>query len=140
MNRLVIIIPLILIMISCRKDRTQEIDITKYKWELQSVTATGSAQEIPEEKKKRENSYILSFQNDSFFSLALSANSAGGHYIIKTKGNITVNSFGAMTEVCCDTEFDNKLLNVIKEVTTYTVGGSTLTFKGAKGEVEFKKK
>ena len=136
---LYIIFPLITGMSSCQKDKTLDINITEFEWELNSITDDGNKVKRPSGDFHRDDAYILRF-SDSTFVLNTTVNSAGGHYKIITKGEINILSYGVMTMVCCETDFDEKMISVFKGMTSYTVKGKTLTFKGDNSEVEFKKK
>lgn len=128
---------------SCRKDTIDEIDITKWTWKLKSVTTNNETFKPQKNEYFRDNAYILDFENDSTFLLNTSVNYAGGIYKIVNKGVINIFSFNEFTKVGTvdnsEKELNNNLLAVFREVTTYEVLGNILTFKGSKGEVEFKK-
>lgn len=130
-----IVVPMLII--SCKKDKTDSLDITEFKWKLKSLTINNET-DTPSEKKK--SSYILGFVNDSIFSLNLSVNTGRGGYLITANGQIIISSYGAGTKVCCENDFDLKLIDVMNAVTAYQVKGNKLILKGDKGEAEFKKK
>ena len=44
-----------------------------------------------------------------------------------------------MSLVCCETDFDIKMLTSFGEVNKYKLIGNTLTFEGSKGKVIFRK-
>lgn len=145
-NQIVLVLVVISIVISsCRKDMTDETDITKFKWELTSiVTKTETLKPKSDlEEYHSANAFILEFSNDSSFRLNTNVNTAGGKYTIIEKGKIDINSYGEFTEVGAtgkDKELNDNLLYVFREVTTYKLFGDNLTFKGIKGEAKFKKK
>lgn len=141
---LFIFFPLLAGMSSCKKDKTLEVDITKFEWVLQEIN-TWSETYKPEKKEYfRENAFVLNFDTDTTFSLNTSVNYAGGKYKMETKGKILIVAYGESSSVgVADTkeqELNQNLINVFKEVTEYKVVGKTLVFKGRKGEIEFKKK
>lgn len=136
--------PLLTGMSSCKKDKTLDLDITKFEWVLQEVN-TGNETFMPEKKEYfTENAFVLKFETDTSFSLNTSINYAGGKYKIETKGEILIAAYGESTSVGAvntkEQELNQNLIDVFKEVTEYKVVGKILVFKGAKGEVEFKKK
>jgi hypothetical protein len=137
---LVILFPLITVMSSCQKDKTLDLDITESMWELKSITDDGNTQKKPSGDFQRRGAYILWFSSDSSFILNTSANLAGGKFKIILKGEIELISYQIMTLACCDTDFDEAMIDVLKRMTTYTVRGKTLTFKGNNSEVKFEKK
>ena len=132
-----VLIPLL--ATGCKKDVTNSIDITVFNWGLKSITTNGENEKKPNEDFSNPNAYILTFKNDSTFKLDLSTNIGGGEYKIKSNGEIIIESYSNFTEIA-QSDFDDKLIEVFNEVTSYKVLGKSLTFKGSKGVVEFKKK
>jgi hypothetical protein len=137
---LFIVFPLITGMCSCNKDLTYDIDITEFQWELQIIYNNEIKHEKPSGDFHRDNAYVLWFSSDSTFMLNTSANYAGGKYRIISKGSIEIINYGIMTLACCETDFDEKMIDVFKKMTSYTVKGNTLNFKGDNSEVEFKQR
>lgn len=139
---LLILFPLITVMTSCKKDKTLDIDITKFEWKLQEIRTGGKTLKPERKDYFRENPFILKFDSDTTFSLNTSVNFAKGKYQIESKGEILIFTYGESTCVgTVDTkeqELNQNLLYVFKEVKKYIVVGETLLFKGTKGEVEFK--
>lgn len=129
----------IIIMISCKKDLTDSTDITESCWKLKSISTNSEKYKAAKEETSRENAYLLIFSNDSIFSLNLSVNYANGGYKIVSNGSIIIYTYQVSSEICCESDFDNKLLETFSLATSYKVINNTLTFKGEKGEIEFKK-
>ena len=125
--------------ISCKKDLTDSINITESNWQLKSIVTNGKKYKASKEDPSQENAYLLIFNNDSIFSLNLSVNYAKGNYNIFSNGAIIINSYQASTKICCENDFDNKLIETFSTVTSYKVINNTLTFKGEKGEIKFTK-
>jgi heat shock protein HslJ len=75
----------------------------------------------------RKDAYILKFINDTTFSLPTSVNYAGGKYVIASNGNVRIN-YNISTEICCENNFDEQMINVINKVNTYYCKGNELTF------------
>lgn len=136
---LFIIFPLITGMSSCQKDKTLDIDVTKFEWELISITQNDVEHKKPKEEFQNPDAYILRFESDSTFWLNFSINTGYGKYRISTNGNIVIDTFDNITRAAMS-DFDKKLLSEFRIVTSYTVKGKTLTFKGNNSEVEFKKR
>ena len=124
-----------LLALSCNKDKTDTLDIKKYKWKLISITINSETSKPKEEKSR----YVLEFLTDSTFSLNLSINSGGGKYKILKKGEIIINIWGS-TKICCDNDFDKKVNSTFPQVITYTVIGNNLIFKINNDKIEFKRK
>ena len=82
---LLMLFPLLTGLAGCQKDKTHELDITKFHWELNSITKNGEKHEKPNEDFHRSNAYILWFSSASTFMLNTSVNYAGGYYKIESK-------------------------------------------------------
>jgi heat shock protein HslJ len=132
----ILFVLILLLALSCRKGKTDTLDITKYKWKLKSVTIN-SETFTPHENKNR---YVLVFVNDSTFNLNLSINSGWGGYKLPTKGDLIILGYSAITEICCENDFDEKLITSINGITKYNVSGRTLILQKAGIKVEFKRK
>lgn len=134
-----ILFPLMTGMSSCQKDKTLDMDITKFDWELKSIRQDGRTHKATKEDSNKPDSYILRFESDSIFQLDFSINTGKGEFEINSKGNIIIMSYTNTTRAAM-TSFDDKLLSVFKKMTSYTVKGKTLIFDGNDSKVEFKKK
>lgn len=141
---LLTLLSLLMSMSSCKKDKTFDIDITRFEWVLQEVDIGNEAFKYEKKKYFRENAFVLKFDTDTTFTLNTSVNYAGGKYKIETKGQVLIVSYSENTQVgAVDTkelELNQNLINTFKEVTEYKVIGKTLMFKSTAGQVEFKKK
>ena len=143
MKRYIVIIFLIILSNSCKKDLTNETDIIKYSWKVKSIIIDNKKTKAPKktyhgEKISNSNAYKLIFNNDSIFYLHASINNLQGKYKISKKGEISIDSIYS-TYVCCDNDFDNNLISIISSIISYKVLGNTLILKGESGEVELKK-
>jgi hypothetical protein len=136
---LLMLFPLLTGMASCQKDKTHELDITKFQWELKLITQNDVEHKKPNEAFQNPDAYILRFESDSTFRLNFSINTGYGNYLISTNGNIAIDSYDNITRAAMS-DFDDKLLYVFRIMTSYTVKGKALTFKGNNSGVEFKKK
>lgn len=136
---LVILFPLLTVMSGCQKDKTPDFDITMFDWELKSIKQDGTTHKATKEDFHKPYSYILKFESDTVFLLDFAINTGKGEYVIITNGEISIVSYTNITRAAM-TDYDNILLSVLKQMTTYTVRGKTLTFKGNNSEVKFKKK
>lgn len=139
-----LIIPIMGGMSSCKKDKTLDLDIAEFSWELKEVrTNSNTFKTVKRKNHFIEDAFVLKFATDSIFSLNTSVNYAGGKCKIITKGNIKVYTYDESTKVgvanAKELELNQNLIEVFKEVTEYKVVGKKLVFKGVKGEVEFKK-
>ena len=127
---LFIILPLMTGTISCQKDPQIDLDITKFQWELESITYDNDKDKKPNGEFNRGNAYILWFSSDTTFALNTSANYAGGKYQIVSKGKINIIDYFAYTMACCETKFDDKMITTFNKMTSYTQEGDHLIFSG----------
>lgn len=133
-----IIFPIVIGMSSCQKDKTLDIDITEFKWELRYIRENVFQRKKPDGNSQTTGSYIFRFESDTNFRLPFWMNDGGGNYLLPTKGSIEIKTYSNWTEAAM-TEFDELLLDRFIKMTSYTVKGNTLTFKGDNSEVVFRK-
>ncbi len=119
-----------IVIISCKKNNTDLIDITDHIWELKYLKVNG-------DKKKPEIKYLLEFKNDSLFMMDFSVNAAGGFYQIRKKGEIEFSNYHAFTEKCCDNDFDRQLSTRLVKTSKYEVIGDELFINGTEEEWKF---
>ncbi|MBN2664536.1 MAG: META domain-containing protein [Bacteroidales bacterium] len=134
MKRISLIFIIAVFLISCEKpeDLTEQINITDFSWSLKSLKENIHNIDF-------EDDYILDFSNDSLFQLNLSVNNAGGNYLISKKGEISFLDFEPFTEMCCENDFDKKLLSNLPTVSEYQVLDNDLILKGDNCEIIFEK-
>ncbi len=118
---------------SCKKESNPNTNIFNSKWELEYI-------KIGNEKIEPSIDYILEFMNDNSFSMNLSVNTAGGTYTMEEENKITILDYSTLTEVCCESDFDDQLLNSFKKVETYNIDGKSLTFSSEDLYLQFKQR
>ena len=62
------------------KNEEQILIITGYKWRLNMIESDGKQLTVTKDEYFREDAYILTFDNDSIFTLNTSVNSAKGKF------------------------------------------------------------
>ncbi len=117
---------------SCAK-KDIYIDLTSNDWEIVKIKKQGESSYT-----KAGASYILSFTNEQTYALKLDVNNCFGDYEITSNGNIVIGHMGC-TEVCCDSEFAQTLLQLFPKMTKYYGKGDELIFEG-EGKIVLKKK
>lgn len=141
LTSLIIFLLLLAGMSSCNK--TANIDITSYSWELKSFKTKGETFKPTKREHLFQQAYILEFDNDTAFTFNTSVNHAMGKYIISQRGKIEIINYREISRAGAadpnEQKFNKSLAEVFNEATFYIVKGRTLTFKGSKGEVNFKK-
>ncbi len=138
---MVIILPLM--AFSCEEEKTNDIDITKWKWELRSVTSGNKNLSPQKNDYLRDDAYLLEFTSDSTFQLSTSVNFAMGSYHIIKNGDISISNYHEITEIATtddyERELNDSLINVFNKVTSYEVINNTLIFKGEVDKMVFDK-
>lgn len=74
--------------VGCQKDITQEIDITQFVWEINSVKIEHTMHHIENQCFFNSESYKLIFKQDGDFQLNTSVNLAMGSFVIEQRGII----------------------------------------------------
>lgn len=118
---------------SCEKESNDNINIANSKWILEYI-------EIGNDVYKPSIDYVLEFSKDSLFFMNLSVNTAGGKYKMEEKNKITILSYSPLTEICCESNFDNKLLTNFIKVQEYNIDGKSLIFSSENLYLGFKMK
>lgn len=99
---------------SCNK--TADIDITEYSWELKSINMEAKLlKNLKEKKFHHPNAYILTFKSDSVLWLSISVNMIRGRYFIPDRGTINIVYYGEHTQVGDAADriiFNDKLLKL----------------------------
>ena len=134
MNRLIFCLGLFLIIFpSCEKENIDtEIDITLNEWKVIKIRKQGELFYL-----SATESYIFEFINDTTFTFNLDVNSCGGQYKIISKGNIKLGCTYC-TEICCDSDYAEELLQLIPNMTKYYGEDNKLIFEG-QGEIILEK-
>ena len=120
-----------LIMWSCEKEDIN-IDIKSNNWEVVKIKKQGESTYT-----KTKESYVLEFTSDTTCTLKLDVNNCFGNYEIINSGNIKINPM-VCTEICCDSDFAEKLLQLFPKMTEYYGKGKELIFEG-QGKIILKK-
>ncbi|MBI4649061.1 MAG: hypothetical protein HY738_21345 [Bacteroidia bacterium] len=130
-------------LVSCRKDLTDTINITEFKWMLKSINIDNEILKPENKDYLRDDAYNLIFESDTNFIFNTSVNIAGGTFNITEKGKISIFLYEEFTEVGTNDNEEKKLnenlILIFSTVTNYKVLGNTLSFKGENSEVKLKK-
>lgn len=125
--------------VGCQKDITQEIDITPFVWEINSVKIGHTMHRIENQYYFNAESYKLIFQQDGNFQLNTSVNLAMGNFVIEQRGIIHFYGYQEITEVGGGNDTDKELLKLIPQVTSYKVKSQRLHLCGDRFEIVLKK-
>ena len=129
---------------ACKKEDLTTIDITQFSWRISSITVDKNKYKTPKEDyhgnsiSNQDSTYLLIFQDGYVFKLDLGLNFGTGKFNIPTLGLFTVESFGT-TYICCDSKFDEYIVQNIKSIQSYQVLNDILILKGDDFEIELEK-
>lgn len=125
---------LLIITISCEKNQHDSDDIYNI-WEAKNFVSVESVAYSKEE----DNTILLSIEESGDYQLQLDVNSCYGSIIKITKSEIELSTAGC-TEICCDSEFSERLVQLLPQVETYSiVGGELHLFVPEWGYISFEK-
>ena len=112
----------LLIVMSCSKDKAKTTaDVLYSSWEVKSFMSIESAAYI----KDDSNKILLIFDQKGTYSLVLDVNHCGGNFTQGDNDQIELDA-PSCTEICCDSEFSQKLATMLPQVTSYGITGPTL--------------
>lgn len=127
-------IPLLFVLcftsVGCQKDITQEIDITQFLWEINSIKINYTMHHVDNQYGSNSESYKLIFKQDGSFQLNTSVNLAMGNFLIDQGGIIHFYGYQEITEVGGGNDTDKELLRLIPQVTSYKVKSQRLHLCG----------
>lgn len=109
------------------------VDLASNDWEVVKIKRQDES-----DYTKAEKSYILKFTNEQTYTFKLDVNDCFGEYETMAYGIINIGQMGC-TEVCCDSEFAQTLLDLFPKMTSYYGKGDELIFEG-EGEMILKQK
>jgi hypothetical protein len=112
---------LILILVSCRKDRNESADTIYNQWEVVDIM---SVESVTYAKKDNFNPLIQFYSNGSV-SLKLDANNCIGDFKLTGYGKIEITLKGC-TEICCDSDFSKKIQETLSQVTSYKMDNNKM--------------
>ena len=111
---------LIVFLISCRQNEILNSTLLTT-WEAKSFISVESVA-YP---KDETNKILLTFGKSSLCNLKLDINTCTSEYTLSQKNLIEIESPGC-SKVCCDSQFSQKLVTMLSQVTSYTIDGKKL--------------
>jgi len=107
----------VVIFFSCNKsdDCSCPADI-RNKWEVTKFMSIESMY------YGKENGYnpILEFKTDGFLNFQLDANEGTGTFEISANNDLEISNLG-WTDMCCDSDFSEKFVEMLPQVTSYSI-------------------
>ena len=107
---------IILIIVSCRKDKIDSAGNIYNQWEVADIM---SVESVLYTKNNNFNPIIQFYKNGSI-SLKLDANNCIGDFILSGNGGIKIILSGC-TEICCDSDFSEKIQQTLSLVDSYEI-------------------
>lgn len=127
------LIALLAICILCSCDKQgSDVDIAPAKWEVISTKVAWHA--FPDRPEKE---YVLELTSEMSYKIVLDVNYCGGKFNKSDSGEIEF-THPACTEACCDSEYAERLMQILREVSRYDVLGGKLILRGD-GEITLKR-
>ena len=120
-------------LIACDKEES-EINIKETKWRIIHVKDIGTTF-----SQRAKEEYILEFSNDNHYSINLDVNDCWGNYNILNDKEIFISGSGC-TEACCDSEFAEDLLELLKKMNKYNIKGDNLFLLSNNQQIKLRKK
>lgn len=106
--------------ISCTKDDEIANDIYR-SWEIVDFMSIESV------AYPKNNNYnpVIQFHDDGKFTLQLDINSCFGSFNLLLGNNIEISEVGC-TLVCCDSDYSEKVITMLPQVTSYSINANQL--------------
>lgn len=116
----IVVLFFILLNVSCDEKHEELIDLNN-SWEVVDFMSIESVMYA----KDKDFSPVIEFHENGTYSLQLDLNSCSGSFeLIREKGiNITA---AGCTKICCDSNFSNKFVLMLPQVTSYLIDGNTM--------------
>ena len=119
-NQVLNILFLFLTLIACKKDGGTNVGNIYHSWEATGFMSVESVAYPKIEGKK----IGLIFLKDGTYGLNLDFNGCGGTF--KVSDNSIEISSAMCTQVCCDSKFSEKLVEMLPKVSTYEINGRNM--------------
>lgn len=120
------------IMYSCKKEEDKSFDLKANSWKVVKIKQPRS-----NSYSQTRNEYVLTFKNDTIYTVVLDVNQCSGRYEITSVGDINFEALGC-TRVCCDSDFAKEVIQLFPEMSKYIERGNELVLEG-NGEMVFVK-
>lgn len=110
-----------LVLFSCDKKENDVVDDIFNTWEVVDFMSIESVYY----GKNPDVPVLITFEQNETYQLNLDVNSCSGGFILADDGNIEI-SIPGCTKMCCDSDFSNKVAQMLPQVTTYSIEGNIL--------------
>jgi len=117
-----IAILLLVFLFACEKDECNcNHENIIGKWEATFLLT----QESVGYPKNNDYNPVVEFKNDNTVALVLDVNSCFGEFTLHENNGIEISNAGC-TEICCDSAFSEKIVELLPQVTNFTIEGNEL--------------
>ena len=113
----------LIFLFSCKKNEEGKVvpeDIC-HSWEIVDFMSVESVYYAKDPQK----TILITFTTDNSYELKLDVNSCSGNFTINSDNEIEITGPGC-TEICCDSDFSEKIVIMLPQVESYTFEGETL--------------
>lgn len=112
---------IIAVLISCKKDGESASGNLYSEWEVVGIISVESM------LYSKDDNYnpIINFDENGRFTIKLDKNSCVGTYSLSGENEIKITGPGC-TKICCDSDFSNKIVLMLPQVTSYSIEGNKL--------------
>jgi hypothetical protein len=104
-----------LLLISCSAEKNAAVPELYQSWEVKDFISVESIAYI----KNPNTIILLTFQKNGSYSLALDVNHCGGSFSSGGNNSVTISN-PVCTEICCDSKFSEKLVQMLPQVTSFS--------------------
>lgn len=121
MNKILFLGMVLIALVSCNDDKCTCSGEIYGKWEASGFMSLES-QGYPKDDNYNP---IIEFKSDGSISIQLDANACFGDFEIDGESNINISDAGC-TEICCDSDFSNKFVQMLSQVGSFEIEGDEM--------------
>lgn len=119
LNILVVII--LFVFLGCEKEDAKRIEALYNTWEIVDFFSIESRVYA----KKDGYNPKIEFKQDGSLGLRLDANGCFGSFKVHSENKIEITAVGC-TEICCDSDYSQKIAQMLSKVTSYELDGKSM--------------
>jgi hypothetical protein len=119
--QILVLLLILLIPGSCHKDDTPAVYTLYNTWEVKEFISILSVN-YPRNADKK---LLLTFDQGGTYQLKLDVNTCSGTFESSVANLISV-GFPVCTDLCCDSKFSSKFIDILPSVTSYSIKGMVL--------------